>query len=75
MVSSITASASRNQADVSFFQKGSSFTLLGTSCYAGLAIRTLLSYRARRRSTIWHNSIFSGAPEDMLGLRPPPVSL
>ena len=51
-LSSITASASRNQVATSFSHKAGSFTLWGTACSAGLAVRTLLSSRARSWSTM-----------------------
>ena len=67
-LSSMTASASRNQAVASFSQNAGSFTLWGTACSTGLVGRTLLSSSARSWFTIRCNSIFSGSQAAALGL-------
>ena len=74
-LSSMTASASLNQAVTSFSQNAASFTLRGTACSTGLAGRALLYSRARSRFTIQCNSIFSGSQDAALGLHPLPVAL
>ena len=75
LVRGCPASTSLNQAAAFFYQKASSFTLLGTAYSAGQATRTLLSSNTRSRCTMRCNFTFLGSQMGGLGLEPPPMAL